>query len=319
MGIAQILADQFTCKRCHAAGEWLRIARPALRQNSVVHRMQCARCGDQIVAKVSRGDEPVNGTGRGGENFRREYETLRVLQLSFPADKRYATLEPLGYVEFGGSAMVITRLFAGKDLLHYMRKLDTAGVAEACRAAGGWLRTLHENGDRDAERRKFDTADKLGYLTNRYSAVLRKSSKIWSAYRCLEQESSRIGTSVFRAVQLHGDFKPENMLCDGRRYVGLDVQWLTAGPAVYDLAPFLNHLWLGGRSFGSLASRHYRLAETGFLAGYGYSDDTRILRWAQLYFALCQLGGYRRRGHLTASYAHWKVWPLVRQLVRQLE
>jgi hypothetical protein len=100
--------------------------------------------------------------------------------------------------------------------------------------------------------------------------------------------------------------------------VGLDVQWQVEGPAVYDLAPFLNHLWLARRSLGSLAERQHLQAEAEFLAGYGYSDDLRILRWTQLYFALCQLGGYRKRGRLVASYARWKIWPLARQLTAQL-
>jgi hypothetical protein len=318
MDVAQTLADQFNCTRCHAAGGWLQTEPPALRQNSIVHRLQCANCGDQIVAKVNRANEPLAGDEEAGAHLRHEYETLCALQLLFPADSHYGTLEPLGYLESGGDEMVITRLFPGKDLLHYMRKLDPAGVAEACRAAGGWLRALHENGDPGARGRGLDAGDKLDYLTDRYGAVLRENSKTWAAYQRLEQESSRISTSVFGPFKLHGDFKPENMLCDGRRYVGLDVQWRTAGPAVYDLAPFLNHLWLGGYGFGSLANRRYQLAEAGFLAGYGYPDDMHILRWTQLYFALCQLGGYRKRGPLAAGYAHWKVWPLVRRLSRQL-
>lgn len=316
--ITRTLGDQFHCTRCHAASDWLQIARPALRQNSIVHRLQCARCGDQIVAKVSLGDELGGGDGDARAHSRREYETLRALQLLFPANQRYATLEPLGYLESVGFGTVITRLFHGKDLIHHMRELDTNGVAEACREAGNWLRTLHESGAREVRRKGLDTADKLGYLTSSYGPVLRGNSKIWAAYQCLVQEGTRIGTPVFRAVRLHGDFKPENMLCDGRRYVGLDVQWRTTGPAVYDLAPFLNHLWLAGNRLGSSANRHYQQAEKGFLAGYGQLDDIRVLRWVQLYFALCQLGGYRKRGRLAASYAHWKVWPLVRKLTGQL-
>lgn len=313
-----MLGGQFDCVRCHAAGEWLQIARPALRQNSVVHRLRCARCGDQIVAKVSRGNAQEDGGGGDAKaHSRREYETLCALQRRFPADLRYATLEPLGYLESVGFGTVITRLFHGRDLTHYMRKLDTNGVVEACRAAGGWLRTLHEVGECSVQRPGLEAADKLGYLTENYSAVLRGNSKIESAYTSFARESVRMDAQVSDTVRLHGDFKPENMLCDGRRYAGLDVQWRTTGPAVYDLAPFLNHLWLAGHSLGSPATRHYQQAEDGFLAGYGYTDDMRVLRWAQLYFALCQLGGYRKRGRLAASYARWKVWPLVRKLTAQ--
>lgn len=320
MDIAQALVDQFQCTRCHAASDWLRMARPALRQNSIVHRLRCARCGDQIVAKVSRGNGPDGGDGDARAHSRREYETLRALQRLFPVSQRYATLEPLGYLESVGFGTVITRLFHGEDLVHYMRKLDANGVAEACRHAGGWLRALHESSSPDVLRKELDTTDRLDYLTSRYGSALRGNSTVWTAYQCLVRAGARIGTPAFRAVRLHGDFKAANMLCDGRRYVGLDVQWRTTGPAVYDVAPFLNHLWLAGHRLGLPADRRYQQAEQGFLAGYGYGqlDCIRVLRWMQLYFALCQLGGYRRRGHLAAGYARWKVWPLVERLAGQL-
>lgn len=140
-----------------------------------------------------------------------------------------------------------------------------------------------------------------------------------AAYRCLRQEGSRLGASAFRTVRLHGDFKPGNMLCDGTRYVGLDVQWRTTAPAVFDLAPFLNHLWLARRRLESFDNRQYDQNESEFLAGYEAVDDIRTLRWVQLYFSLCQLGGYYQRGRLAAVYADWKVRPLVRKLVGQLQ
>ncbi len=319
MDISQVLGGRFNCTRCHAAGKWFRIARPASRQNSIVHRLQCAQCGDQIVAKVSRGGGLHNDGDDAATHSRREYETLCALQPLFPPDRQYGTLEPLGYLDFVGSGIVITRLFHGEDLIQYMRKLDAASLAKTCRAAGGWLRTLHESVDSGVQGRGLGVSDKLRYLADSYGATLRGNLKMWAAYQRLEQEGSRLDMSVFSSVKLHGDFKPENMLCDGSRYVGLDVQWRTAGPAVYDIAPFLNHLWLAGRRFGSLENQHYQQAETNFLAGYGYVGDMRVLRWAQLYFAMCQLGGYRKRGRLAASYAGWKVWPLVRQLAGQLE
>lgn len=319
MDVARVLSDRFNCMRCHAEREWFRISRPARRENSTIHRFQCIQCGDQIVAKVFRGGVSRYGDGDAKARARREYETLLALQRLFAPDGRYGTLEPLGCLESVGSGIVITHLFPGDDLIHYMKRLDAVGVAETCRAAGEWLRTLHESSESDPQTRELDTADKLSYLTDNYGALLRGNRKMWTAYRRLEKEGPRSGLRAFRTARLHGDFKPENMLCDGTRYVGLDVQWRTVGPAVYDLAPFLNHLWLAGRSIGSPKNRHYDLAETAFLAGYGDADEMRGLRWAQLYFALCQMGGYLKRGHLVGSYGDWKMRPLVGRLTAQLE
>jgi aminoglycoside phosphotransferase (APT) family kinase protein len=134
------------------------------------------------------------------------------------------------------------------------------------------------------------------------------------------QQASRVDAIPVRAVRQHGDFKPDNMLCDGTRYVGLDIRWRSIGAAAYDLAPFLNHLWSDGRAVvGSRTRRVYDLAESAFLSGYGDVGDMRTLRWVQLYFALCYMGEYRQRGRLAASYANWTVWPFVRRLVKQLQ
>lgn len=316
MDVAQMLEGRFACPGCNASDGWTPIAQPAPRQNSIIYRLQCRQCDESIVAKLSRGDELRGNSAR--LQLRREHETLCELQRLFPADGRYGTLAPLGYVESAGRGIMITRLFGGVDLLRHMRTLDAAGVIETCRAAGIWLRKLHDSDNSSTRKRGLGVADKISYLAHSYGTVLHGSSGTRAAFLCLEQEGARIGMLDFRAVRQHGDFKPENMLCDGARYVGLDVQWQIDGPAVYDLAPFLNHLWLARRSLGPLANHQYPQAEAAFLAGYGYADDLRILRWAQLYFALCQLGGYRRRGRLVASYARWKIWPLARQLTGQL-
>lgn len=312
----RVLNARFDCTRCHAPGSWVAMTRPALRQNSIIHQIRCARCLERIVAKVSRADGLRDAACA---QTRREYETLCTLQRVFPQDEHYGTLVPLGYLESSGQGILITHHFRGGDLAHYVRSLNATGAQEACHAAGFWLRKLHESSDAAVEGRVLGVADKLEYLAATYGAALRGDRKAWAAYQCLEQTGSRIDTRIFPVVRQHGDFKPDNILCDGTRYVGLDIQWQIVGPAVYDLAPFLNSLWLAVRRVGDLRiSRHRQQAETGFLAGYGSVVDMRALRWAQLYFALCQLGGYRKRGRLVASYANWTVWPLVRKLASQL-
>lgn len=249
----------------------------------------------------------------------REYQTLCTLQSAFPQDEHFGTLASLGYLESSGLGIMITRYFRGNDLAHCLGSMNEDIAREACRAAGIWLRKLHGSGDPDSQAQKPDVTHKLDYLANTYGAVLRRERETWAAFRCLEQAASRINTMRFRVVRQHGDFKPQNMLYDGSRYVGLDIHWQNVGSPIYDLAPFLNHLWLAGRGLGGPRKNlHYRQRESMFLAGYGNGDDAQAVRWAQLYFALCYLGGYRRRGRLRASYANWKVGPLVRELAAQL-
>ncbi|EIM02189.1 phosphotransferase family protein [Rhodanobacter thiooxydans] len=270
------------------------------------------------MAKVSRRDDLRNDARA---EARREYETLCTLQHVFPQDEHFGTLVSLGYLEVAGHGIMITRHFHGDNLAQHLRSLGEPDAQEACRAAGGWLRRLHESGATDGQASMLGVADKLDYLAATYGAVLRRDRETRTAWRCLEQAGSRTDARGFRVVRQHGDFKPQNMLCDGTRYIGLDIHWQSIGPAVYDLAPFLNHLWLVSRTLGGLlTNRHYRQRESVFLAGYGYGygDDAQAVCWAQLYFALCYLGAYRQKGRLAASYARGRIGPLVRELAQQL-
>ena len=250
---------------------------------------------------------------------RREYEALCELQRVFPQDKRYGTLMPLDYLESAGNGIVITRYFRGDDLGR-LRPLDSSATREACRSAGIWLRKLHESGDSGTQRGVLGVADKLAYLASTYGGVLGADAETRKAWELLAQEAARAEMVAVRWVRLHGDFKPENMLCDGTKYVGLDIDWRNVGAAVYDLAPFLNHLRLVGRVMGRVrANGLCELAEAEFMAGYGGSVPVYALRWAQLYFALCYLGSHRAHGRLMAIYAHLRVRPLVLDLARRLQ
>jgi aminoglycoside phosphotransferase (APT) family kinase protein len=288
------------------------VGKPSIRLNSEIHHLACARCGDRIVVKVNRGHGPADD---GRAQAQREYKTLDALQSTFPQDGRFGTLVPLGYLEADERGIMITRLFRGTDLARYSRKLALEDVQRTFRSAGAWLRALHEVGRNGALAQTLDIADRLDYLQRTYGSVLHADPAIQDAWGVLERAGHRLETLAVPAVRIHGDFKPENLLCDGVRFVGLDIHLTSVGAAVYDVAPFLNHVWFAcHRLWSPRAEQRYELACTGFLSGYGGVGDARVLSWVQLYFALCHLGGYRRRGALASHYANWKVWPLVHSL-----
>lgn len=277
--------------------------------------MRCTYCGEQVVAKVVGGRY---SSQYARVHARKEYEALRMLQSAFPQDEQYGTLSPLAHLEAAGYGIVVTRFSAGVDLMRYVRTLDAARAQEACRSCGIWLKKLHES-DVQNQLKPLGVADKIDFLAEKYGTVLRDSRTTAAGYQLFALCASGVDQKVF-AVRQHGDFKPDNMLCDGTRYIGLDIRWRSIGAAVYDLAPFLNHLWLDCQIVSRLRTRRlYGLMESAFLAGYGEGGDKRALRWVQLYFALCYMGEYRQRGALAARYASWKVGPLVRSLVAQLQ
>jgi hypothetical protein len=315
VNIVRALNARFGCTRCGASDGWTPTARVVVRQYSRIYRLRCAQCGEQVVAKVVGGRY---SSEYARVHARKEHESLRELHSKFPQDERFGTLVPLGHLEYAGQGIVITRLVPGQELVHYLRTLNAEGMQAACRSSGVWLKKLHES-DVQEQKKYLGAAEKLEFLADTYGAVLRCDPKIAAACDLLTQEGSKLDATPVFAVRLHGDFKPGNMLFDGIRYVGLDIPWRNIGAAVYDLAPFLNHLWLDGRVMNRSRTRgSYDSLESAFLSGYGNVVDMHALRWVQLYFALCYMGEYRQRGRLGAVYANWKAWPLVRRLSMQV-
>lgn len=314
--IPQVLNTRFACAQCHASAQWVQTARPTTRQNSSIHRLQCAQCGAQIVAKASRGRTPDSDDCA---EVREEYETLRALQPAFAGCARYGTLEPLGFLAVANHGVMITGLFPGEELEHHARKLNATGVYATFRSAGVWLRKLH-GADGDCEvRQGLEAGRRIDYLEATYGSAFAADRKLRAACELFARVGRDADSLSADGVRMHGDFKPSNMLCNATRYVGLDIQRKTTSAAVYDLAPFVDHLWLANLGgIGARARRRHELAETAFLAGFGGTGDMRALRWAQLYFALCYWGGYRQRGALGAGIARWKMLPLVEKTAAQL-
>jgi Ser/Thr protein kinase RdoA (MazF antagonist) len=286
------------------------------RQNSVIHQIRCKQCGNRVVAKVGGGkrwrdDDRVQ--------LQNEYATLCTLRSAFSGGEGVGILEPLGYMEVAGRGILVTHWFMGIDLLRYARGAETHALERAFRLAGAWLLKLHDADNEKRPMRLMGVAEKIEDLSHNYGGVLRTQPRAWKACELLASVGRGLEALAVQSVRIHGDFKPQNMLYDDTCCVGLDIHWEVIGAAVYDLAPFLNHLWLAGVGKQDLGAKmRYLQAETAFLAGYGDAVPTQALRWAQLYFALCHLGGYRRRGGLAVVYANLKIWPLLRWLEEQL-
>lgn len=250
-----------------------------------------------------------------------EYATLRALQPAFASQPRFGVLEPVGYVAANGYKVMVTRLFTGANLRTYIGTLDAAGIAAAAAAAAGWLRILHDSlGDR-AEGAP-ETRNKLDYLTRTYGGVLLRDAGTRGMVERLRAHAPAVERTRLAIVPIHGDFTPENVLCDGRKYVGVDIHLRSNAVAAYDLAPFLNHLWIAGeKTHHAVLRRQYPQAEAAFLESYGVRThaEKHVLAWAESYYALCQMGGYRRRGWPASWYGGWKIGPLARLRSLELE
>lgn len=313
--VVQIVNQHYACARCHATGCWRRTTRPQYRDNSSIHHLHCTQCNARIVAKVDAAHQP-RASAQG--ELRREYDTLQALVPAFADAGPLGVLEPLAFIQAADTAIMLTQEVAGIDLVRHARTLHTSGLDAAFRRAGQWLRRLHDAGCEPGPARTLGTAEKLDDLERTYGHLLRTPG-VRAAHALLVHTAAKLERLPLRAVRLHGDCKPENMLCNAARCVGLDIHWQITAAPVYDLAPFLDHLWLarlGG--CGARARARHHTAESAFLTGYGAGGDPSALCWAQLYFALTYLARFRQRGTAAAYYASWKLWPLVRQTTAQL-
>ncbi len=318
VNLSRLLNQRFECPGCHASDNWSAITRSMVRQTSTIQGFRCRRCREGIVAKVPR---TVAGFEIGRQLAQTEYQVLCELQRAFPQDNQFGTLIPLGYMEFDEYGVMITRKFDGVDLVRHAFRLNTVRAQGLFRPAGHLLRKLHDSCPRGYQSQSLGVADKVAYLTERYGNELRGDPATRIMLDQLDEDAARISGFRLRATWGHGDFKSENILYDGHKYLILDTQLKGYVACVYDLASFLDHLLLAGQGVrGAGIRHHYQLAEEAFLAGYGDVDQHELaaLRWAQLYFMLCYWGRYRQRGGLSGIYANWRIRPLAQTLAAQL-
>ena len=316
--IGRLLNQRFECPGCHVSGRWSAAARAMVRVASTIQGFRCRRCGEEIVVKVTR---TAACSEAGGQLAQKEYRVLCELQRDFPQDDQFGTLVPLGYLEFDGYGAMITRKFNGVDLVRHVSKLELDRTRGIFRPAGLLLRKLHDSCPRGYQPQSLGVKDKVAYLGQTYGAEFRDNLAMRTMLDQLAEEATRISTVQLHATWSHGDFKPENVLCDGHKYLILDTQLESYGAFVYDLASFLDHLLIAGQRIRGSGIRHqYRQAEEEFLAGYGdvNQQEQAALHWAQLYFMLCYWGRYQQRSPLAAIYANWRIRPLAQKLAAQL-
>lgn len=314
MSIEVVLNGDLICPECGSRHQWRVVSKPKARRNSTINELKCACCNERIAAKVPRANDLRGGSRR---LIQREFQTLSLLQKVFAQDEQYGTISPLGWFD----GVMVTRWFAGADLRRYLRTVDDDSSLEAYRCAGTWLRRLHDCSPDGGSFETFDVADKLDTLADRYGATLDHARGPTAAWNALKDHADAVARQPVRVTWSHGDFKPDNMLCDGRTYVGLDIHLQFRAPVVLDIASFLDHAWLDGQGLVSARSKHqFQELEQSFLLGYGklVAQDMVALRWAELYFALSYVGRSWLRGPLRALHANARVGPLVRTLAERL-
>lgn len=304
----------FRCPSCAATRQWHRSGRARTRENSVIGFFVCSQCNEQIVVKLPL----IPGTSLPDKTQAlREYRTLEDLALRFPQSEQYGTLIPLGHFDSG---MIVTRRFRGQDLKRQGMTSLAKVTTQSLYAAGRWLRLLHDACPRGYTDLAPDTERKLGYLEETYAKALRRDRTASVVYARLTDRAAVVRSTPLRSSWSHGDFKPENVLYDGHKCVGIDTQLEHYSVFAYDLASFLNHLLMMGPDPAGHGRHVHERAREQVIAGYGdiSAAGQRAIVWAQLYFMLCYWGRYQIRRNPSSVYNRWRTLPLLRMLSSQL-
>jgi len=316
--IAISLNQGFPCPNCKARASWHATGRSAVRANSTLYSFRCETCEERVVVKLV----PLGARDADGRHeLEREFQTLRKLRGIFPPNSHHGALIAENYLELDGHAAMVTRLFPGKDLVRYARSADREELGRMFHSAGALLRSLHDGCPDGYQLRELDVGPKLAYLEETYRRILLRNSRTRRAFLRLRESADAVGLSPLRVSWAHGDYKPENVLYDGRKTILLDTKLDIRGAVVYDLASFLNHVYIAACSFRSGALRNNnQFVEAAFLSGYGDLSAAEItaLRWAQLYFMLCYFGAHHKRGFPLNLYAYWRLAPLIEALAKQV-
>lgn len=207
--------------------------------------------------------------------------------------------------DFGFAAPVLVHPSQGLLVVHWIpgERLERlikkySSVPERTSAyvvqSGRWLRQLHhfgESGDGTilSERLVGRLADDLSGL-HRHVVMGRIANR---SLGVLKSTAEAIGKVNMPTGLLHGDYKPENVLCHDGKVVGIDVALKFENVIVRDISHFLNHVSLNLLArYPWMYARYSRELEARFLEGYGWASvgvpDVALL-WFRTYSALNQL------------------------------
>ena len=223
---------------------------------------------------------------------RRQYEALE--RASVLSSGELLMPAPLGLLPRHG--IVLTEWIDGDRLTDVIVRSDRSTAGAVMSGAAGWIARLHGSGS--GEWKPLHTGQLTQDLRRRLERLRRPDPLIVEALGVLTMLEDHIVTQPVRWGPVHGDFKPDNVLMTPSRQIAvLDIELHESGPALTDLAQFLNHLKLSGSGSPRGSNARAPALSSAFLDAYfiasgGHVIPTQPLRWLQLAGALRLLSGH---------------------------
>ena len=285
---------------------------------SDIYRAECGRFGFPLAVKVCK--DPATGQTDQATAKNQFLALDRVGSRMTSTD--YGVPRTVALIE--DQAIIITEWVYGDNLTRilYRRRSSSATALDLLRRAGIWLRLFHSSNPLRPGR--LDVSEKIASIREAHKRGDVRSGIVSQAVALLEASAERAGAGTLRRSWIHGDYKTDNLLVEGRRLVGLDVHVIHESAVHYDVAAFLNRLQLTLLHPKAWRLLPYRPSfEEGFVSESLQleADNTVLpLGWIRLYMMLCSWMNQQTRetNWMQRHYMELCFRRLTRQLMRDL-
>lgn len=236
----------------------------------------------------------------------REFEASRQLHDVLRQDGRMGAMRPIACLpEYRA---IVTEEVSGRPFGELLAEATrpTAELAAIAAQVGTWVRIYQEivpaPGEIALSERRQYLDERLALLEGR---VLSRADRAAALDR-FDRLAAEIGTPAVRAVAIHADLSPLNvMVDDAGRVTVIDFTMAKTGTVLHDLTHLYFHLELmGARHRGRQAA--FREMQRALLAGYspGLSPDDPLFRLMLLQHGVCHVAmlAERRVPLLDAAY-----------------
>lgn len=232
-------------------GDWRPQGAPMVRRESTICRLGSPSSGKSICVKI------VHPKPSGSENSGKLFAALRHYHAKSDTRNGYTVAQPYGWVP--EHRAVIMEWVDGRNFNEILKRewLSPRKRHDRIRKAAGWLRWFHTQSE--LEPATLAKQLKLKNIVTIFgqevgSAAMAHDSELLGYLEIARNASKRVQTTPMDLVDLHGDFKPTNLLvASSGAVVGIDFKGDGRGAPVHDICRFLSdldfHRNVVGRSF----------------------------------------------------------------------
>jgi Ser/Thr protein kinase RdoA (MazF antagonist) len=183
--------------------------------------------------------DPATGLRR-PELAKQQFAAMTRASAAMGLDPVYRVAQP--YLLLEAESLVAAEWIPGTTLTARLTRwlASRSNMEHDLRQTGIWVSKLHQA--LAVAPGSLDSLQRGAVLSDWAYTKQCKDGLPKRALDMLRESAADAARRPLRKCQLHGDFKPDNMLLTAASTAGIDIQLRHENCAVYDLAAFLNHL-----------------------------------------------------------------------------